>query len=133
VVKVETILTQERREALEKFLDMLVKMNELGLLDTIRDLLDPEFIGRLSELLMTPGTLKLLDHIDDLLDLAGSIDVEAIKGNMPLIRAALEALSREPKPVGITGLMRAMSDPDVQKGLGLMVELLKAIGKTKTK
>lgn len=127
-------ITPERREALEKFLDLLVRMNELGLLDTLKDLMDPELIGRLSELVLTPGTMKLLDRADDLLELAGSVDVEDLKRGLPLVKAALEALAREPKPVGLRGLLGALRDPDVQRGLGLAVEVLRAIGKaTRTK
>jgi uncharacterized protein YjgD (DUF1641 family) len=131
---VSVTITPERREALEKFLDLLVRMNELGLLDTLKDLMDPELIGRLSELVLTPGTMKLLDRADDLLELAGSVDVEDLKRGLPLVKAALEALAREPKPVGLRGLLGALRDPDVQRGLGLAVEVLRAIGKaTRTK
>jgi uncharacterized protein YjgD (DUF1641 family) len=131
---VSVTITPERREALEKFLDLLVRMNELGLLDTLKDLMDPELIGRLSELVLTPGMMKLLDRADDLLELAGSVDVEDLKKSLPLVKAALEALAREPKPVGLRGLLGALRDPDVQRGLGLAVEVLRAIGKaTRTK
>jgi uncharacterized protein YjgD (DUF1641 family) len=126
---VSVTITPERREALEKFLDLLVRMNELGLLDTLKDLMDPELIGRLSELVLTPGTMKLLDRADDLLELAGSVDVEDLKRSLPLVKAALEALAREPKPVGLRGLLGALRDPDVQRGLGLAIEVLRAIGK----
>lgn len=122
-------ITPERREALEKFLDLLVRMNELGLLDTLKDIMDPELIGRLSELVLTPGTMKLLDRADDLLELAGSVNVEDLKRSLPLVKAALEALAREPKPVGLRGLLGALRDPDVQRGLGLAIEVLRAIGK----
>jgi uncharacterized protein YjgD (DUF1641 family) len=126
---VSVTITPERREALEKFLDLLVRMNELGLLDTLKDLMDPELIGRLSELVLTPGTMKLLDRADDLLELAGSVNVEDLKRSLPLVKAALEALAREPKPVGLRGLLGALRDPDVQRGLGLAIEVLRAIGK----
>ncbi len=33
------------------------------------------------------------------------------------------------KPLGLGGLMKAMGDPDVQKGIGITIELLRAIGK----
>jgi uncharacterized protein YjgD (DUF1641 family) len=126
---VSVTITPERREALEKFLDLLVRMNELGLLDTLKDIMDPELIGRLSELVLTPGTMKLLDRADDLLELAGSVNVEDLKRSLPLVKAALEALAREPKPVGLRGLLGALRDPDVQRGLGLAIEVLRAIGK----
>lgn len=35
----------------------------------------------------------------------------------------------DPPQIGIAGLFREMQDEDLQKGLGIMVELLKAIGR----
>ncbi len=107
-------LRPEHVEAIVNALDVLVRMNELGILDAVKDLLDVEVIGRVSSLLMTPGTLRLLDYIDDLLNLLGSIDYEALK---------------EARPVGLLGLLKALTDPDVQRGLGIAVEILRSLGK----
>ncbi len=122
-------LKPEQVEAIGKVLDILVRMNELGILDAVKDILDPELIGRVSSLLMTPGTLKILDHVDDLLDVLGSIDYEALKDKVPLLVEALKSIPKEPRPVGLLGLLKALSDPDVQRGLGVAVEILRALGK----
>jgi uncharacterized protein YjgD (DUF1641 family) len=42
-----------------------------------------------------------------------------------------KALLNPPK-VGTWGLIRAMKDKDVQKGMGIMLELLKAVGRAST-
>jgi len=42
-----------------------------------------------------------------------------------------KALLNPPK-IGIWGLIRAMRDENVQKGMGIMIELLKAIGRAST-
>ncbi|WP_460024263.1 helical membrane plugin domain-containing protein [Infirmifilum sp. SLHALR2] len=128
-MSVKAELTPEQAEALNKALEVLVRANELGLLDTVKDLLDPEFIGRLSSLLLTPGTLKLLDHIDDILELLGSVDYEALKEKAPVLVEALKSLPKEPQPIGLLGLLKALSDPEVQRGLGVVLELLKALGR----
>ncbi|QOJ78730.1 DUF1641 domain-containing protein [Infirmifilum lucidum] len=122
-------LKPEHVESVNKVLDVLARMNELGILDAAKDILDPEVIGRLSSLLLTPGTLRLLDHLDDLLDMLGSVDYEALKENLPLLVDALKSIPKEPKPIGLVGLLKALNDPEVQRGLGVAVELLKALGR----
>lgn len=42
-----------------------------------------------------------------------------------------EDLKTEHRVKGITGLMKALEDPDVQKGLGIVIEILKLLGKNK--
>ena len=42
------------------------------------------------------------------------------------------AVANPPKVGGIFGLLGAMKDPDVQRGLGIMFALLKALGKAAT-
>lgn len=56
---------------------------------------------------------KAADFVNRLLDVPGNIDVENCK------------------PVGIGGLMSAGFDGDIKKGLGVMMELTKALGKIK--
>lgn len=131
--EIAEILTGERREALEKFLDLLVKSNQLGLLDTVRDLLDPELIGRLSEILLRPSTLQILDRLDEILDALGKVDPDTLVRSLGLLGEVLDSLQKEAKPVGVTGLLRSLSDPEVQKGLGVAIEILKALGKPRKK
>ena len=35
----------------------------------------------------------------------------------------------DPPRVGITGLMKSMGDADVQRGMGIMIQILRALGK----
>lgn len=129
----EEILTPERKEALEKFLDTLVKLNNMGFLDAVRDILDPELVGRLSEILLRPSTLQLIDRLDDILDALGKIDPDSLINSASLLGDVLKAMEKEPKPVGIMGLPAAMSDPDVKRGLGVAIEILKVLGKAQKK
>ncbi len=101
-------------EALARLLETAVKLEESGLLDLVEALADEKVIRSLSELLLTPGSLRLLDNLDKLLDIAGT---------------AAEALSQPAEPVGLSGLLRALGDPEVQRGLGKLVGLLRALGR----
>jgi len=130
---IEDILTPTRREALEKFLDLLVKLNESGILDTASDIVDPDVIGRLSEILLRPSTLQILDHLDEILDAMGQVKPETLTKSFATLGTVLEAMEKEAKPVGIPGLLKALSDPEVQKGLGVALEVLRALGRSHKK
>lgn len=53
----------------------------------------------------------------------------AMMGGMSCSGEALRKIGEEGAPkIGLLGMMKAMRDPDVQKGLGLMLALLKQMG-----
>lgn len=129
VKSIEEILTPERVEALEKTLDVLVKAKNLGLLDTASDVLEPDVLGGLIKVVMSPCLLRLLDRLDEIMEILARIDYKSVKENVELVNMALASVPKEAKPVGFGGLLSALRDPDVQKGLGFMIEFLRALGK----
>ncbi len=129
VKSIEEILTPERVEALEKTLDVLVKAKNLGLLDTVSDVLEPEVLGGLIKVVMSPCLLRLLDRLDEIMEILARIDYDSVKENVELVNMALASVPKEAKPVGVGGLLSALRDPDVQKGLGFMIEFLRVLGK----
>ncbi len=108
--KVLEELSENETDALKKTLCFLMKLNEMGILDTLNHLLEPEVIGGLSSLILNKGTLKLLDNVDTLLKSLGEVP-------------------KEPKEVGIFGLLGELRDPDVKRGLGFVIALLRSLGK----
>lgn len=127
--KVDDVLTGERLAALERALDLLVKLDEMGVLEAVDEVLDPDVIGYLMKFLMHPGLLRAADRLDLVFDALGRIDIEAAAGQAELLNKALKAVPKEAKPVGLGGLLSALRDPDVQRGLGFLVEFLRNLGK----
>ncbi len=128
--KIAPSADKETLEALQKFTNIIVKMSKMGLLDLIEGLIDEEVIGRASEVFVTTGLLKALDNFDKLTNILSEIDYDKLDGTAKLINSTLEALSKDSvKPVGLFGAMRALRDKDAKKGLGLLIEILKAIGR----
>ena len=127
--KLSKLLTEENVKTLDKTLRLLKKMDDLGILDSLSDALEPEVLAGLVKLVMSPCTLRLLDRLDLIFEILGRIDYEAIEKKVPLINEAVKAIPEKPKPVGLTGLLGALRDPEVQKGLGLVIEVLRKIGK----
>ncbi len=131
--KVDEVLTGERVAALERALDLLVKLDEMGVLETLDEVLEPEVIEYLMRYLMHPGLLRAADRLDIVFDALGRIDIEAAAGQAELLNKALKSVPKEAKPVGLGGLLSALRDPDVQRGLGFLVEFLRNLGKELTK
>jgi uncharacterized protein YjgD (DUF1641 family) len=70
------------------------------------------------------GTIRLAIGKLDQLEKSGALEL------LPLAGAVLQTLKRpsEVAPVKPLQLLRALRDPDVSRGLGLMLEVLRAIG-----
>jgi len=122
----------EQAEALEKLAETLEKLDKSGAL---------AFMGHLSEnfgeglgMLMEPQLLRLISHGANVLDILSRIEPAAI-GMMAsaLQRGLSETFTpetmRDPPKVGLTGILKMLADPEVQKALGVVFLLLKALGK----
>ena len=132
-VKLDRILTEDKIEALDKTLQLLSKLNELGILDTVTDILEPEVIERAASLIINPSTLRIVDRIDQLTGTLGKIDYDTLEKRISLLNEALKSIPEKPKRIGLLGLLGELRDPDVQRGMGVLIELLKAIGKAAEK
>ncbi|MBE9391207.1 DUF1641 domain-containing protein [Fervidicoccus fontis] len=101
-------------ESLNKTLSLLINLNKTGLLDMLNAIVNEDFIASLMKLIMTPEFLRLMDSINDLMAVLQQVTDVMIE--------------KEEKKTGLTGLMRAFSDPDVQLAATKLVKILKVIG-----
>ncbi len=77
----------------------------------------------------TPEDVRLLgENVVRILDTARRLTRPEILDLAERASAALVA-EEPPSPVGPVGLLRAMRDPDVQKGTGVLLELLRSLGR----
>ncbi len=104
----------EALRALEKLVDVAVKLDRSGLLDLASALAEGRILRELLEAALTGGGLRILDSLS-----------EAVKELGEVVDTVLE----EARPVGVMGLIRALGDPEVQRGLGRLIALLKALGR----
>ncbi|WP_418281939.1 DUF1641 domain-containing protein [Halorubrum sp. DTA98] len=109
----ETLITLQRSGTL----DELAEIAEVGSLATAA--LDDEMVRSLA------GTGAALGEIADT---AASDDTR--DGVRTLLEGVGTAESAEPDPVGPIGLLRESRDPEVQYGLGYVLAIAKAIGRT---
>ena len=123
-------LDQDAIEGLGKVIGMLKTLNRMGVLDTLQSVLTPEIIGSLSRYLVSGGLLRLVDGLETLSEALGELEFEKVGEAMPLVRGALEGIPERAERVGLFGLLGKLRDKDIQRGLGVVMEILKAIGKT---
>ncbi len=122
----------DQAEALEKLAETLEKLECSGAL---------AFLGHLSEnfgeglgMLMEPQVLRLLSHGANVLDILSRIEPAAVGMMAGALQKGLSEtftpeVLRDPPKVGLAGLLRQLSDPEVQKALGVLFLLLKALGR----
>ncbi len=123
-------IDEEGAEALVKFVGLLKRLNELGLLDAVSDILSEDVVSGLAGLLVNTGTLKALDNVDRLAGLLGEVDYDSLDKLGDLISAVSSAVTEESKPVGLIGLATSLRDPDIRRGLGFTLNVLKAVGRS---
>jgi len=122
----------EQAEALEKLAETLEKLDKSGAL---------AFMGHLSEnfgeglgMLMEPQLLRLISHGANVLDILSRIEPAAIGMMASAMQRGLSEtftpeVMRDPPRVGLSGILKMLSDPEVQKALGVLFLFLKALGK----
>lgn len=100
-------------------LDDLVELAEIVSLAT--GALDDEMVMSLT----STGT-----RLGELADTAADDDIAS--GLENVMTALGEATSEEPDKIGMVGLLKALRDPDVQAGLGVVIALSSALGQAMT-
>ncbi|WP_202318491.1 DUF1641 domain-containing protein [Archaeoglobus neptunius] len=120
----------ENGDAILAAMDKLIYLERNGILDELVNFSE-----------MVPGIRKLPEEFLDedvqdvatknlelILSLALSVDDEMIQQVEKLIDAFKK--TREFEPAGLTGALKALRDPDVQRALGFMLAFAKNLGKS---
>ncbi|MDI9645711.1 MAG: DUF1641 domain-containing protein [Archaeoglobales archaeon] len=118
----------EDGDAILKAMDKLVYLEKSGVLDELLEASNLLLaIKKLPEEFLDKDTQEIaVKNIELLLSLAVSVDDETIKFVEKLVDAFKK--SKDFKPTGITGALKALRDPDVQKALGFLLEFAKNLG-----
>ncbi|ARM75677.1 DUF1641 domain-containing protein [Acidianus manzaensis] len=121
---------QDTMNSLKTMLGLVKDLNKSGILDPIIGILkDEETLGKIVGGLVNDFTMNLLTNWNQIMSDLGKMDLTNFKYYTQLINSIGEAIKVEKvKPVGLGGLLSALRDPDVQKGMGIVVDILKHIG-----
>lgn len=131
-------------------------MSDGPLNQLVEALNDPEIVERLLEYIMTPDMMRLLDNLPTLIQLASRLSeeetAEALNKLVNLVvelnrRGLLdrladflgkvepekverlaETLEAPAQPTGMLDLARALKNPDVRRGMGILLRVLKILG-----
>ena len=118
----------EEDEALLTLAESLKKLKESGLLALFAEVaaIISEGFSHLAE----PKNLKVLSHLGNAAELLGRADPTAAGMMLELFTQELSrSRAKDPPRVGFLGLMRALSEPEVERALGFLLELLRALGR----
>ncbi len=127
------MMETKRAEALERLLDVAVKLHENGTLDLLENL--SEISSEAISYLTDPKILKIWANIAYFLHFLEFMDptIVSVMGNN-FIKATGELMTPEtfknPPKFGISRLIKELGDPDVQRALGFIFLMLKALGKS---
>ncbi len=123
----------EQADALEHAAESLEKLDRSGLLQLAGGA--SETLMQNLSLLMEPKNLRLVSHLANLVEVLAEVDPNALG---MFVEAAGEAaretftdeVLRQPPRVSAAGLLRQLSDPEVQQALGLLFLLLRLLPRT---
>lgn len=118
-------LPSDLAAALEANEDELVHL--LDELDTVGQLVD--LLAFASEALDDEMVVLLARTADQLGELADTAsEPETVRGLQSALVAVGEAADEPPREVGPIGMLRALRDPEVQRGLGFFIAISRALG-----
>ena len=131
--KLEAEKVEELAKALERLAEAIAKLQETGLLGILVSMAE-----RGEEIMEIGLNDRRIHHAmaaaDAALNPLEDVDPVVFKENVEhLTECALQALNREDfikqaKAVGMLGLLKALKDPDIAAGMGVMLYLAKAMG-----
>jgi len=126
---------QLETEALKELLEVAVELKKTGVLGMLKEFLaDSE--GFMTSIQNDPSIFRLVSLVGAIVEAARKLDGAQIAGLKKNTENTVYCLfnslsSTEPEKaekVGMLGLMGALRDPDVQKGLGFIIALAKNLG-----
>ncbi len=130
-----TTMNKEEKvqESVEKLLELLQKVNEAGLIDFAEEVVDlvPDSLSYLTDprILTIGANISFLLHVLEMLN-PTMITVMFNNFAKALNEEMTPETFQDPPKVGLMGLMKMLSDPDVQRALGFIFLFLKAFGKS---
>jgi len=117
----------ENAEDLEGALETLVRLERAGTLDELAELADAATL--LTAALDDEMVMRLARTGSSLGEVADTAaEPETARGIQRLLGAVGEAGGEPPEPVGAVGLVRALRDPEVKRGMGFLLALARGLG-----
>jgi len=115
----------ERIDVIRDLVRTLWEFKRSGVLDDLLQLATT--VRFVTEGLLTPGFMENMAKLQEVA-ITAAINLSQDTSKLDCLTTAV-AVAEVEKPIGLMGLLAALRDPDVQRGLGYLVSLLKQLGK----
>ncbi len=129
-------LSEKDVQNLMEFLKVVSDLKESGMLGILKSLSEKSnevFLAVASDPSLMRGVALLAALLQGLTKADAEKLAEAQNSLASTTKCLVEALgsvdTKKVKKIGLTGLLGALSDPDVQYGLGLFITIIKELGK----
>ncbi|WP_297215520.1 DUF1641 domain-containing protein [Thermoplasma sp.] len=119
--------------SVQKILSIIVELDKSGIIDILyRMTKDEEVINSLKKLLSSGFLMNLIDNSEVIANSLTTIDLGMFPHYTNAIKAVENAIKTEDvEPVGgLSGILQKIKDDDTQRGIGIVLSLLKSLGKT---
>ena len=131
--KVNETNVEVSTKALEELIELLAKLKESGLLDMLKAMLE-RYEDLMTYMAQDRRMFKAMTMVEGALNGLEDADAAKLKyASMGLSQCSTKALEdimeKGVEPVGLLGLLKALKDPDVAYGMGLMIAMAKSIGR----
>lgn len=119
----------ENGDELTEALETLIRLQRSGTLDELANLAEvvPLLSGAMDDEMVT-NLARSGTALGEVADTA--TEPETAEGLQNMLSAVGEANEEPPEQVGLVGLVKAIRDPEVQQGLGFVLALARALGRT---
>ncbi len=114
----------ERLDVVRDLVETLFEFKRSGILDDLVNL--AASVRFFTEGVLSKDFIERLSRLQEVALIAGT-NLSMDPSKVDCITYAL-ASANEVRPVGLMGLLSALRDPEVQRGLGLLVAILKRLG-----
>ncbi len=122
-------------ESMRHFLELVRVLDERGVLRLVRDLVEnnEELVRVALDWLSRPENIRAVENVRALVRAAERIDPARLEATGTALVRALDAAASAPddgRSRGALSVLRQLGEPDANRGLRILLEILRALGST---
>lgn len=126
------VLDENFISAVNDLKTLLIDLQKMGLFDTIKGIVEDEnTLKNVIGAVVNDGVLNIMSNWSKIMEDLAKLDLTNLRNYVMLNNAVGSAIrDKEIKPIkGVWSVMKLLNDPDFAKGLGIIAETVKSVGR----